>query len=364
MFATFAGGYSRKPLPAQPDLLGVAERDLIAGRIDEDRYREVADEFVREVLNEMAVVGLGIVGDGGARAPDRVLPWIDGLDGVARGGQTTLHDGERVTRPIVEGTVRWTRALTVRDWRFAQDEAELPVKQTLFGPYTLAALAEPTSSRRRASLADAFGDALNAELRALAAAGCPMVEVDEPMALQIGDDAAGWRTFRAAHDRLSTGLDGEPAIHLSLGLWGGEIDPSGHATLIELPYRSYLVDVLAGRSAWRFINSVPATRGIIVGAGDATTGTPDETEVLIWAMAWAAQGERGPDRVGIAPNGSLVGLDRHFAHRKCLRLGEAVRIASMGPLQNVAEDLADAPERSKLPELRTMAAAVAEARRA
>ena len=362
MFATFAGGYSRKPLPAQPDLLGVAERDLIAGRIDEDRYREAADEFVRGVVKEMAVVGLGIVGDGGARAPDRVLPWIDGLDGVARGGQTTLRDGEPVTRPIVEGTVRWTRALTVRDWRFAQSETELPVKQTLFGPYTLAALAEPTSSRRRASLADAFGDALNAELRALAAAGCPMVEVDEPMALQIGDDAAGWRTFRAAHDRLSTGLDGEPAVHLSLGLWGGEIDPSGHATLIELPYRSYLVDVLAGPSAWRFIDSLPTTRGVIVGAADATTAMLDETEVLIWAMAWAAQGGRGADRVGIAPNGPLFSIGRHFAHRKCQRMGEAVRIASMGPLQEVAEALDEDPLRSRMSELRQMAEAVESAR--
>ena len=72
MFATFAGGYPRKPLPAQPDRLGQAEADLRAGRIDDAAYRIVADAFVREVLDEMAVVALGIVGDGGVRSADRV----------------------------------------------------------------------------------------------------------------------------------------------------------------------------------------------------------------------------------------------------------------------------------------------------
>ena len=51
--------------------------------------------------------------------------------------------------------------------------------------------------------------------------------------------------------------------------------------------------MLAGPSAWRFIDAVPAERGIIAGAGDATTERLDETEVLVWAMAWAAQNGRG-----------------------------------------------------------------------
>jgi 5-methyltetrahydropteroyltriglutamate--homocysteine methyltransferase len=351
------------PLPAQPDVLGQAERDLLGGQIDEATYRQAADEFVREVLNEMAVVELGIVGEGGVRARDRVVPWIEGLDGLAAGGATTLPDGEPVTRPVAGGPVTWRGPLTVRDWQFADGETALLVKQTLIGPYTLAALTEPASGSRRAALAMAFGEALNAEIRALAAVGCPMVEVDEPMATQIGDDAAEWRAFHVAHERLGAGFGDGATTHLSLGLWGGAIDPCGYSSLVDLPYQSYLVDVLAGPSAWRFIDRVPATRGVIVGAGDARTEALDETEVLVWAMAWAAQGERGPERVGVAPNGSLAFVGRHFAHRKCQRLGEAVRIGSMGPLQEVAEALDERPTKSKMPELRAMAAAVTQARR-
>jgi methionine synthase II (cobalamin-independent) len=360
VFATFAGGYSRRPLPAQRDVLADAERDLLEGRIDEAAYRQTADAFVREILDEMAVVELGIVGEGGVRSRDRVLPWIEGLDGVTAGEVTTLPDGEPATRPVVAGSVGWSRPISVRDWGFADEATELFVKQTIVGPYTLASLSAPADATRRASLADQFGDALNAEVRALHHAGCAMVEVDESMAARIGGDAAEWRAFGSAHQRLTAGLDDE--LHLSLGLWSGAIDPAGHATLIDLPYKSYLVDGLAGPSSWRFIDVVPSTRGIIVGAADARTETLPETEVLVWAMAWASQGDRGPERVGVAPNGSLWSIGRHFAHRKCQRLGEAVKIAQMGPLVEVAEALDPDPSHSKMPELRSLAAAVTAAR--
>ena len=79
-------------------------------------------------------------------------------------------------------------------------------------------------------------------------------------------------------------------------------------------------------------------------------------------MAWAAQGGRGSIRVGCAPNGGLGLISRHYAHRKCLRLGEAVKVALAGPLQDVAEALDEKPSESKMPELRAMARAVEAAR--
>jgi methionine synthase II (cobalamin-independent) len=358
MFATFAGGYSRRPNPGLEDVLRDAETAVREGRLDEAGLRDVADGFVREVLEEQAVVQLAIVGEGGVRAPDRVLPLIHGLAGLAAGEATTLPDGEAATRPIVTGPIHWTASIHARDWEFADGESDLIVKQTLLGPYTLAALTEPALGPARANLAAQFGEALGEELAALAGVGCQLIEIDEPLVLQIGDDAAEWHTVRAAHERLTADLQGDDAPHLSLGLWGGHIHPAGHATLIDAGYKSFLVDVLAGPSAWRFINAVPADLGIIVGSADAGSEAMDETEVHVWAMAWAAQGERGASRVGCAPNGALSRIGRHFAHRKCSRLGEAVNIAAMGPLHDVALALDEQPLISKMAELRTMAQAV------
>ena len=57
--------------------------------------------------------------------------------------------------------------------------------------------------------------------------------------------------------------------------------------------------------AWRFALTVPDDRGLICGVVDAADATRDETEVMAWAMAWAAAGGRGAERTGAAPNGSL-----------------------------------------------------------
>lgn len=364
MFATYAGGYARGPLPRQPDRLGDADRDLATGAIDAQAHRAIADAFVREIVREMEVVELGIVGDGAVRAADRALPLITGLDGLRAGPQANLPDGERVTSPVATGPVTWRAPITVRDWEFVNRETELWAKQVLLGPYTLAALTAPPG-RDRGRLAAELGEALGQELRELAVAGCPMIEIDEPLALRIGGDAREWRAFSAAHRSLTKGFGGtadEGVSHLSLGLWGGQVDPAAHAPLLDLPYLSYLVDVRSGPSAWRFIAAAPPERGIVVGAEDVGTEKLEDTEVLVWAMAWAARGGRGQQRVGVSPNGSLALVDRHFAHRKAQRCAEAVTVASAGPLEEVAVALDEHPERSWMPALRAMAAAVEAAR--
>jgi methionine synthase II (cobalamin-independent) len=368
VFVTFAGGYNRGANPGLDDTLAAADRAVADGRIDAAGHRDVEDEFVREILKEQGIVGVSVIGEGGVRDTDRVLPLIKGLSGLTAGEVTHLPGGECVTRPVVAGEVRWTQPMTVRDWDFASDGAPYVVKQTFVGPYSLAALAEPTPGSRRNALALAFAEALNQELRALEEAGCLFVEIDEPAALTVGDDASAWSAVHDAHLRLTAGLNEgaalEESMHLSLGLWGGDIDKAGHAALIDLPYLSYLVDVLVRPSAWRFITAIPPERGVICGATDATTTTQDDMEVHIWTMAWAAQGDRGSTRVGLAPNGPLFSIGRHFAHRKLLRLSESIGWAHAGPLQDVAEALEESPLTSSVPDLRVMAEAVAAGRAA
>ena len=117
---------------------------------------------------------------------------------------------------------------------------------------------------------------------------------------------------------------------------------------------------MPGASRWRS----PPEMGVVVGVVDSTLPARDETEVLVWATAWAATGQRGPDRIGMAPNGSLRAVGRHAARRKIELMGEAVGIASMGPLQEVAEALDPTPLESKIAPLRQMAEVVEAARAA
>ena len=200
--------------------MGDADRDLESGRIDAAGHRAVEDDFVREILTEQGVVELAIVSDGGVRLRDRVLPWIAGLSGLAAGEETSLPDGERVTRPRLVGQVQWTAPVLV---------PRLAVRGPGIGPAREAdahRAVHPCGARRaepgprRAGLALRFAEALNQELAALAEAGCAMIEIDEPLALRIGDDASEWRGFRAAAERMTAGIAGSDGPHLSLGLVG------------------------------------------------------------------------------------------------------------------------------------------------
>ena len=358
MFATLAADYPREPRAGEPDLLADADRRLAAGEITSDQHRDLTREFITIVLQEQELSGLAIITDGDVAHADRLRRFVEGLGGTSTPRTVLLADGAEVHTPRFDGPVAWQGPITVESWRWADGSSDIMVKQPLIGPYTLAALAEPGAVPRERLALD-LAEAMNAELRALAAAGCPLIQVDEGALTTIGDDAAAWRLYGETQRRLTAGLE---EIHLSLGLYHGAIDPAGHATVLDGPWRSYLVDGLGGPDAWRFVFAIPPEIGVVVGALDATSTVLDETEVMVWAMAWACPEERTPARVGIASNGSMRAIGRHASRRKIELMGEAVRIGSMGPLQEVAEALDPTPRESKMAPLRDLAASVDAAR--
>ncbi|MEX2011680.1 MAG: hypothetical protein WEF51_05545, partial [Chloroflexota bacterium] len=273
------------------------------------------DEMVREVVAAQELAGLEPLTDGRLRWPDLLAP-LRGLGGPR--------------------LATWQVPLTVAEWSFAAASTTRAVKQALPGPYTAARRLEP-GGRRRRSLTIALAEALHTEALALAAAGCPLVEVDEPDAVAIGDDEAERRMFREAHARLADGVEG---THLSLALTGGNIDTAGDATVFDAPYASYAFDLIAGPDNWRLVASAPGDRGIVCGALSAAAGSDDGPEILVWAAHYAAStGHRGLARVGLANAPGLDALDWAIARAKLVRLGEAARIAAAESSSGIAAAL-------------------------
>jgi len=212
----------------------------------------------------------------------------------------------------------------VERWRRTAGITGRAVTAALEGPYT---------AGRAGGGADqtilAAADSLNATLRALAAAGCPMIEIHEPLATRVGSDEGDRARFREAHRRLLAGVDGP---HLSLAITGGSVDIAGTETLLAAPYASLAVDLIAGPDNWRLVVATPGDRGIVCGALSPELGSDDSVEVLLWAAAYAAStGERGPARVGLATASSLAALTWEVAVAKMRRLGEAARLADLPP---------------------------------
>ena len=160
----------------------------------------------------------------------------------------------------------------VAAWETTASLTARAVKQALRGPYSLAWSADAGAAQRTAAtLANAAAG--NAILRALAAAGCPLIEIHEPSATAIGADAAERALFREAHLRLLDGVDG---THLSLAITGGSADAAGIETILAAPYASLAVDLIAGPDNWRLVADAPGddrhrVRRAVAGRPTATT---------------------------------------------------------------------------------------------
>jgi hypothetical protein len=214
-----------------------------------------------------------------------------------------------------------------RAWSATQSLTDRAAKQAVAGPYTASHDGTPASVRSPATLDRAT--ALNALLRDLAAAGCPLIEIHEPAAIAIGTDSAERSLFREAHLRL---LDGIAGSHLSLALTGGNADAAGVETLLAAPYASLAVDLIAGPDNWRLVAAAPGDLGIVCGALSPSPDSDDGPESLLWAAGYAAStGGRGPARVGLATASSLADLSWEVAIRKLERLGDAGRLADVPP---------------------------------
>jgi methionine synthase II (cobalamin-independent) len=241
--------------------------------------------------------------------------------------------------PITDGGLRddaaFAAAALVDAWLATTALTDRLVKQVVVGPYTWGRARTGSDRVRTAATLDRAAT-LNAALRELAAAGCPLIEVHEPAATAIGSDVTERALFREAHARL---LDGVSGTHPSLAITGGNADEAGIDTILAAPYASLAVDLITGPDNWRLVTATPGDLGIVCGALATAAGTDDGPEVLLWAAGYAAStGSRGPQRVGLATASSLALLPWETALRKLERLGEAARLADR-PIAEAIEAL-------------------------
>ena len=301
MFATLLGPLPRPPLPAGASLA----------------------RLVRAAVEAQDVAGLEPITDGGLRHP-RPTDALRGLGGLRPAADGALE---------AEAMPSWREPLTVDGWLETASFTERAVKQVLIGPYS-AGCAIAAGGLDRTTLTLGLAEALNAELRSLAAAGCLLVEIHEPAVVAIRARGVDWPLVAKAARRLLAGIDG---LHVTLAITGGSPEPAGIPVIAATPFASLAVDLIAGPDNWRLVSATPRDRGVVVGALSAVSGSDDGPELLLWALGYAASTNgRGAGRVGLATASGLERLGWSEALAKLERLAEAVELASREAADRVA----------------------------
>jgi 5-methyltetrahydropteroyltriglutamate--homocysteine methyltransferase len=155
------------------------------------RLAAILDRATIEVVREQVELGIDIPTDGEVRRENFVHYHCRHLKGVDFEVLTEKQMLGREARvPTITGSVQAVRdPFLVRDWQIAQSATRKPVKITLPGPLTIGECVADSFYEDPRARGGALADALNVEIRRLAEAGCPAVQIDEPVLARQVEDA-------------------------------------------------------------------------------------------------------------------------------------------------------------------------------
>jgi 5-methyltetrahydropteroyltriglutamate--homocysteine methyltransferase len=208
--------------------------------------------------------------------------------------------------------------MLVADYEFAARHSARPVKALLTGPYTLAALSTDSHYNDRRSLVIDLAAALNQEAKALAAAGAPLLQLNEPAILKHKDDAP---LFLEAIARTLDGVATATALYTWFGDAAG-ILPG----LLDLPVDVIGLDFVWGPGNWEALRRGPFDRALGFGIVDARNTRLESAEEIAASVKRVSE-VVPPERLYVNPSCGLEYLPRETAFEKLKRTAEGVRRA-------------------------------------
>jgi 5-methyltetrahydropteroyltriglutamate--homocysteine methyltransferase len=319
----------------QPDWL--IDREKLSGRfpprvrarelwrVGEEHLAEAQADATLLAIRAQEEAGLDIVTDGEIRRESYSNHFATALDGLDLDNPGTALDRSGHPNPVprVVGPVARIRPVCVDDVAFLRAHSDRTIKMTVPGPFTMSQQAQNDFYPDDESLAMAYAEACNAELRDLLAAGADIVQLDEPY-MQARPEAA--RNYGlAALNRALEGVEGTTAVHICFG-YAAIIHerPSGYSFLPELA--ECKCDQISIETAQSKLDpgvlADLAGKTIILGVIDLSDPAVEPPDVVAGrvhrALPFVA-----PDRIVIAPDCGMKYLPRASADGKMRAMSAA-----------------------------------------
>lgn len=186
-------------------------------------------EFMRatkEVLEAQTACGIDVVTDGEVRRENYIhylCRFIEGIDFDNLTRKSLRNGAYEAELPTVRARLAWRGPLDVAtEWCKAQALAgSTPVKYTLPGPMTIIGTIHDAYYNDEKALAADLAAIVNLHVRALAAAGCRHIQVDEPVFARQPQKALAWGIEML--ETCFAGVDGatcERQVHMCCGYPG------------------------------------------------------------------------------------------------------------------------------------------------
>jgi 5-methyltetrahydropteroyltriglutamate--homocysteine methyltransferase len=281
------------------------------------QLEETCQDITRSVIQEQEQAGLDLLTDGQIRWEDLVSPLAKRLEGFEINGLTRwFNNNVYYRRPILRHAPIRTGGILVDDYLFAKSCTGRPVKAVLPGPYTFATMSEDQHYKRLRPFVMKLAEILNEEAIALAKAGAPIVQFDEP---SIGFGKTDIRLAIDALNVVSEGVTAKTALYTYFGALDG-ILPSLMRAKIDI----IGVDIVSKPKNMAALKTTKITKELALGCMDARN-TKLESVKELQAIFKTAKRLLPSDRLYINPNCGLEFLPHTQALAKVRRLTEAAR---------------------------------------
>jgi 5-methyltetrahydropteroyltriglutamate--homocysteine methyltransferase len=324
----------------QPEWL--IDRVKLAGRFPPrvrlDELWRIAPEYLEQAQDDATVLaiheqeraGLDIITDGEMRRESYSNRFATALDGVdlVNHGVALDRSGHPNPVPRVTGRIRRRHAVQVRDVQFLREHVSPGklIKLTVPGPFTMSQQAQNDFYASEEEMALDYAEAVNAEIADLFAAGCDIVQIDEPY-MQARPEKARQYGLKALNRALE-GITGRTAVHICFG-YAHIIHerPDGYSFLPELaqsPVKEISIETAQSNLDTSVLEKLRG-KTIILGVLDLSTPAI-ETPELVAARIRKALPHVSPDKIIVAPDCGLKYLARDVANGKMAAMVAGARI--------------------------------------
>jgi len=332
LVTTVVGSYPQPDWLIDRDRLGdrlpprIRAREL--WRVPEPLLEEAQDDATRLAVQDMERAGVDVITDGEMRRESYSNRFATALEGVDldRPGVALDRTGHENPVPRVVGPVRRREAVEVRDVEFLRSITDRRIRITVPGPFTMTQQAQNDHYGDDRSLALAYADAVNEELRDLKAAGADVVQIDEPY-LQARPEPAREYAVEAINRALE-GIDGDTVLHTCFGYAHIVHDrPSGYPFLGELAEcaSTHLSLEAAQPNLDPAVLRDVAEKTIVLGVLDLGSDEVETPEIVARRIRTALT-VVGPEKLVVAPDCGMKYLSRERAFRKLAAMVEGAQL--------------------------------------
>lgn len=323
--ATTIGSFPR------PEWLAQVDRSRATFRYEGAALKQAQDDATALSIHTQDRIGLDLLSDGEQRRTgfiNHVLASFEGID-LEHEAVKTIYRRREQPRPVprIVGKIKRRHSAIVEDLKFAKAQTNKPIKMDVPGPMTVVDSTLDEFYKDEAAMAMDVAAALNEELRDLQAAGCDVLELDEPAMTRYHEKVFAYGA--KALDRCLEGITVPTVVHLCYGYPGGDDPRRQH----EYTYPELLEELMKTRIGGFGVEfarsnydpavlSIAKGRIVMFGCVDPSN-TPVPPVAQVVERVKTALKYIEPKNLWLAPDCGLMTISRELANAKAKLLVDA-----------------------------------------